>query len=55
MKVAFLFFYLAAGSVHLDPSLPVLARVAALLPLLTQEEKLHQLLRAGAWDNTRSP
>ena len=35
----------AAAAPWRDASLPVLARVAALLPRLSQDEKLHQLLR----------
>lgn len=43
----------SAGAPWLDASLPIPARVAALLPQLTLEEKLHQLQRASfPWNAT---
>ena len=38
-----------------DSSLPVLDRVAGLLKLMSQDEKLHQLLRGQGFDNATMP
>jgi beta-glucosidase len=40
---------------YADASQPVLARVASLLPLLSQQQKLHQLLRGAAFNASTTP